>query len=405
MLKKKLLSIDQAISKIVKSLPVSKIEEKIELKDSLGRIITRNILSKRNNPSKNTSAMDGFAINALNHNTKFKIIGESSAGKPFKGKVGKNETVQIFTGAFLPSGTNAVVIQENINYLKDNFISTNQVFYKYLNVRKKGVDLKIKQNVSKKNTFINARIMSSIAMSNNNHIYVRKKPIIGILSTGNEIIEVGERLTENKIPSGNNLMISSMVKIFGGIPRVLPIANDKIEEIENILNKNLDCNLFVSTGGASVGKYDLLGHLLDKKKKETNLNFWKIAMRPGKPLIFAKYKDVPFLGLPGNPVSAGVCSIIFLRAAIKKILGLKNFFPDIHDGILDGELEKNDQRLDFIRACFNKKNKNKIIPFKKQDSSMINVFSKCDCLIIRKPFEKKSKKNTQIKFIKFPDYI
>ena len=92
---------------------------------------------------------------------------------------------------------------------------------------------------------------------------------------------------------------------------MLPIANDKIEEIENILNKNLDCNLFVSTGGASVGKYDLLGHLLDKKKKETYLNFWKIAMRPGKPLIFAKYKDVPFLGLPGNPVSAGYVQLFF----------------------------------------------------------------------------------------------
>ena len=111
------------------------------------------------------------------------------------------------------------------------------------------------------------------------------------------------------------------------------------------------------------------------------------------------------MGLPGNPVSAGVCSLIFLRPAINKILGLKDYFPELNTGVLDGELKQNDQRLDFIRAYFNPKNKNKIIPFTKQDSSMINNFSICDCLILRKPFDKKTTKNSQINFIKFPDFI
>ncbi len=402
---KDLLSVDKAISAIIKKIPLIKKEEKIKLSDSLGRILSKNVISKRNNPSEDTSAMDGFAINSLNSNNEFKIIGESSAGNPFKGKVGKHETVQIFTGSFLPKGTNTVIIQENVKILNSDIIINTKPFKKNQNVRKKGVDLKLGEIVAEKNTLINSRVISSIAMSNINHIYVKKKPVIGILSTGNEIVDVGKKLGKNQIPSGNNLMISSMVKVFGGIPKILPIAKDKTKDIEKILNKNLNCDIFVSSGGASVGKYDLLKSILDKKNNTTNLHFWKIAMRPGKPLIFAKYKGVPFLGLPGNPVSAGVCSLIFLRACINKFLSVNQFFPDLQVGILNGELKKNDQRLDFVRAYFDKNNKNKITPYSKQDSSMINLFSKSDCLILRKPFEKKALKNTKVNFIKFPDFI
>ncbi|MDC3063668.1 molybdopterin molybdotransferase MoeA [Alphaproteobacteria bacterium] len=403
--KKELLSVDQAISAIMKKISLSKKEEKIKLSDSLGRILSKNVISKRNNPSKDTSAMDGFAINSMSKTNKFKIIGESSAGNPFKGKVGKNETVQIFTGAFLPNGTNTIIIQENVKNINSDIITNTALFKKNQNVRKKGVDIKLGKIVVKKNTLINSRIISSIAMSNNDRVYVKKKPVIGILSTGNEIVDVGKKIGKNQIPSGNNLMISSMVKVFGGVPKILSIAKDETKDIERILNRNLDCDFFVSSGGASVGKYDLLKSTLDKKNNTTNLHFWKIAMRPGKPLIFAKYKNIPFLGLPGNPVSAGVCSLIFLRASINKILGVNKFFPDLHIGILNGELKKNDQRLDFVRAYFDKNDKNKIIPFSKQDSSMINLFSKCECLILRKPYEKKALKDTKVNFIKFPDLI
>ncbi len=403
--KQKLLSVDQAISALVKKISLSKKEEKIKLSDSLGRVLSKNVISKRNNPSEDTSAMDGFAIHSLNNTNKFKIIGEASAGNPFKDKVNQNEAVQIFTGSFLPKGTNTVIIQENVKNLNSDLITSTAPYEKNQNVRKKGVDLKLGQIVVKKNTLINSRIISSIAISNNGYVYVKKKPVIGILSTGNEIIDVGKKLGKNQIPSGNNLMISSMVKVFGGFPKILPIAKDKTNDIEKILNRNLDCDFFVSSGGASVGKYDLLKSVLDKRNNATNLYFWKIAMRPGKPLIFAKYKNIPFLGLPGNPVSAGVCSLIFLKASISKILGTNEFFPDLHVGILNGELKKNDQRLDFVRAYFDKNDKNKIIPFSKQDSSMINLFSKCECLIIRNPFEKKAQINTKVNFIKFPDLI
>ena len=156
--KKGLLSVDQAISAIVKKILPLKKEEKIKLSDSLGRILSKNVISKRNNPSEDTSAMDGFAINIKNSTNEFKIIGESSAGNPFKGKVGKNETVQIFTGSFLPKGTNTVIIQENTKNLTPEIITNTVKFEKNQNVRKKGVDLKLGELVVKKNTVINSRI-------------------------------------------------------------------------------------------------------------------------------------------------------------------------------------------------------------------------------------------------------
>lgn len=193
-------------------------------------------------------------------------------------------------------------------------------------------------------------------------------------------------------------MLASMISIFGGLPKILPIAKDNIITIEKILSKNLDCDLLVTTGGASVGKYDFLSNLFKK-----NIKFWKIAMRPGKPLIFGSFKKVPIIGLPGNPVSAGVCSLIFLRAAINKMLGIKDYFPEIYQGITTNIINKNDHRMDFIRSSLEINKNNFLTPFKKQDSSMTNLFSKSNCLILRKPFEKKSMPGDVVNFIKFPD--
>ncbi len=402
MVKSKLISVKKAIFYIVSNISELKKREKVSLEKSLGRILFKSVISKRNNPSENVSAMDGYAVDSSNKKKRFKIIGESKAGTPFKGKVKKNETVQIFTGAFIPKGTDSVIIQENVSYIH-NEINFSNILKRGQNIRKKGNDIKIGQIVAYENAIINSRKIASIAMSGNFFIDVKKKPLIGILSTGDELQNVGERYSKNKIISGNNLMIASMIERLGGNPKLLPIAPDNADKIEDILNTNLDCDLFVSSGGASVGKYDFLHHILNKKTKNTFVDFWKIAMRPGKPLIFGKYKNIPMLGLPGNPVSAGVCSLLFVRAAIIKLFGLKDYFPEVFEGILKGELNKNDNRMDFIRAFYDRNDRNKIIPFNIQDSSMINVFSKCDCLIIRKPYDEKKNKFEKIKYIRFPD--
>ena len=403
MVNKKLLSVKEAINEIVKNLQVLQSED-IELTNALGRTNAKKIISKLNNPSQDVSSMDGYAVNSKNNFKNYKIIGESSAGNPFKKSVGDGETVQIFTGAHLPKGTDCVEIQENTELKNNNIVFfKNNSFLKNQYVRKKGLDFQKEDIILDKNNIINSRDISTIAMSGNFWLNVRIKPIIGILSTGDEIEKVGELLNKNKIPSGNNIMLASMIKVFGGIPRILPISKDNKNSIKKILEKNLDCNLLISTGGASVGKYDYLSHLFNKKQVFTSFDFWKIAMRPGKPLIFGKLKKTPLLGLPGNPVSAGVCSLIFLRASIRKMLGLKNYFPDIYEGITTSTIDENDNRMDFIRSVLKINSKNFVTPFIKQDSSMTNLFSKSNCLIIRKPYEKKSATGDIVKFIKFPD--
>ena len=398
MLNKKLLSVEDAINKIVKTLKIMK-DEDIKLTDSLGRVTAKKIISQLNNPPSDVSSMDGYAINSEKIFKNYKVIGESSAGNPFKKSVKLKQAVQIFTGAHLPIGTNTVVIQENTKIInKDNISIKKNKILANENVRKKGLDFKKGNTILKGNSIINSRDISTIAMSGNFYINVRTKPKIGILSTGDEIEKIGNSLKKNKIPSGNNVMLASMISIFGGLPKILPIAKDNIITIEKILSKNLDCDLLVTTGGASVGKYDFLSNLFKK-----NIKFWKIAMRPGKPLIFGSFKKVPIIGLPGNPVSAGVCSLIFLRAAINKMLGIKDYFPEIYQGITTNSINKNDQRMDFIRSSLEINKNNFLTPFKKQDSSMTNLFSKSNCLILRKPFEKKSIPGDLVNFIKFPD--
>ncbi len=399
--KKNLISIETAIKKIIKQISLTSIEE-VNILDTFGRINAKNIFSKVNNPSNDVSSMDGYAIDGEDIKESYSVIGESAAGTPYKSRVKTGHTVQIFTGAHLPKGTNTIIIQENVQYRNNKIYLNDKNIIKFQYVRRKGLDFKKKQIILKKNLLINARRLNTIAMSGNHLIKVRKKPVIGILSTGNEIKKIGASFKNYEIPSGNNLMLSSIVKIFGGTPKILPIARDKKDAIKNIIDRNLNCDLIVTSGGASVGKYDLLSDLFRQNTKNSEIEFWRIAMRPGKPLMFGKYKKLNILGLPGNPVSAGVCALVFLRAAIRKMLGLKNYFPKIYTGISETLLEENDERMDFIRSVYQKKNIVYVTPFLKQDSSMTNTFSKSNCLLIRKPFDKKIVPGDEVKFIKFP---
>ncbi|MDB9771911.1 molybdopterin molybdotransferase MoeA [Alphaproteobacteria bacterium] len=416
--KSKLLSLNDAIDKIKSNF--KKIgNEDVFLQNANGRCLSKSIVSKRNNPNFDASSMDGFAVNTDDYNNlkkkvnidnnKFvslKIIGESSAGTPYNKNIKSGEVVQIYTGAKLPSGSDAVIIQENVNLIdKSNYIKTNVTVQKNQNVRKEGLDFKIGQHFLSKGTIINARHLGAIAMTGTSWVTVTRKPLISILSTGNEIKKVGEQLLENHIPSGNNLMLAALIQEFGGIPRILETSNDDELSISNIINDALDSDLIVTTGGVSVGKYDLIQKSLLNFTKKSN-EFWKIAMRPGKPLLFSKINNTPLLGLPGNPVSTGVCALIFVNIAIKKMLGNETSFPEFEKITLEGSLKNNDERMDFLRAKIKNIDGHLFaIPFERQDSSMINQFSSSDCLIIRDPFERKINNGELVKVIRFQNNI
>ena len=410
--KSNLLSLDDAIEKV--KLNFNQISsEDVFLENALGRCLAEPVISKLDNPQYDVSSMDGYAINYKSYlkiknqiNKKFKIVGESSAGTPFNGKVNEFETVRIFTGSKIPSGCNTVIIQEDVTISKDkNFIVLNAELTENQHVRIKGLDLEKNKKVYDKGTIIRARHLGSIAMTGQVWLNVTRKPIISILSTGNEISKVGEQLSKDQIPSGNNLMIAAMIKEFGGLPRILPIANDNFLHIYNTLKNALDSDLIVTTGGVSVGKYDLIQKAL-LKFKNNKINFWKIAMRPGKPLLFTHIENTPVIGLPGNPVSSGVCCMIFVNIAIRKMLGLNNDFPMYDQAILEGELGPNDHRFDFVRSnLINDNGVVKVKPIKKQDSSMITSFSQSDCLIARKPHDISKNEGDKVDILKYPNNI
>ena len=406
-----LLSLDEAINKIKSNF--QKIgNEDIFLKDALGRCLAKPIISNVDNPKYDVSSMDGYAINYKDYFDlrdskikKFKIVGESSAGLPYSKKINSLETVRIFTGAKLPKGSNTAIIQENVKVSKSgSYIIIDESPKKSQFVRKKGLDFKKNNIIFKEGTILKSRHLGSIAMTGQAWLTVSRKPTVSILSTGNEILKVGEQLSKDKIPSGNSLMLSSMVQEFGGMPRILPVAKDNLQDIYEILENALDSDLIITTGGVSVGKYDLIQKALTKF--DNKIEFWKIAMRPGKPLLFSKINNTPLIGLPGNPVSSGVCSLIFVNIAIRKMLGDDSHFPILENGVLNGKMSQNDQRLDFVRA--NSSYKNGVLnvtPLTLQDSSMITNFSKADCLIVRDPFEKSVSNGENVKVLKIPNNI
>jgi len=413
----KLISLDVAIRNIKSNFKKISNED-VFLQNSLGRCLAEPIYSKIDNPKYDVSSMDGYAINfkdftelnSKNNSKKainFKVIGESSAGNPFEKKIKNFEAVRIFTGAKVPRGCDVVIIQENVHPSSDQkYISTQSNVIKYQNIRKKGLDFKKGECIFKIGSLIKSRHIGSIAMTGQTWVTVSRKPVVSILSTGNEILRVGEQLTKDQIPSGNNLMLAAMVTQFGGIPRILPIADDNEDSIYNILNKALDSDLIVTTGGVSVGKYDLIQKALQNFEGKSQNEFWKVAMRPGKPLLFSIIDNTPLIGLPGNPVSSGVCSLIFVNVAIRSMLGITEKYPIFEKITLDGILPVNDERMDFVRAKINIEDGNLLAtPINKQDSSMITQFSYSDCLIVRDPFEGVKNKGEIVKILRFPNNI
>ena len=413
----KLISLDVAIRNIKSNFKKISNED-VFLQNSLGRCLAEPIYSKIDNPKYDVSSMDGYAINFKDFNElnsknnskkaiNFKVIGESSAGNPFEKKIKNFEAVRIFTGAKVPRGCDVVIIQENVHPSSDQkYISTQSNVIKYQNIRKKGLDFKKGECIFKIGSLIKSRHIGSIAMTGQTWVTVSRKPVVSILSTGNEILRVGEQLTKDQIPSGNNLMLAAMVTQFGGIPRILPIADDNEDSIYNILNKALDSDLIVTTGGVSVGKYDLIQKALQNFEGKSQNEFWKVAMRPGKPLLFSIIDNTPLIGLPGNPVSSGVCSLIFVNVAIRSMLGITEKYPIFEKITLDGTLPINDERMDFVRAKINIEDGNLLAtPINKQDSSMITQFSYSDCLIVRDPFEGVKNKGEIVKILRFPNNI
>lgn len=391
------LSVEQAQRIIFKKIKPLKFKEKINIENSYKRVLRSNIKSKRNQPELDLSSMDGYAVRKRDLNItpiSFKLIGEIKAGDRVDRCIQKNQAFKIYTGAPIPKGANKIIIQENCIETKDEVLIKKENKENF--IRKKSNDISNKF-VLKAPKLINTRDIALMGVMNQRKIEVCRKPKIGIIATGDEIIEVGEKTNKYNQPASSKPSIISLIKNWGGDPIDFGTAKDNAIELSKKIGKTNKCDLLITIGGASVGKYDLTHSSLIKMGFK--LDFWKIAMQPGKPMMFGSRKNTFVIGLPGNPVSALICSEIFLKKAIYALQGIKHE-DFIINAILDNDIAPTSFRKQYLRGnlYFDKKiGEMRVKLLKNQDSAFLLPFSKSNSLIMIDPHSKKQKKGSKVK--------
>jgi molybdopterin molybdotransferase len=360
--------------------------EWVHLAAAAGRVLAEDLIAARDQPPGDTSAMDGYAVRAADlasGRATLRLIGSAPAGRSFDRALGAGETVRIFTGGLLPDGADAVALQENAT-VESDLIAIEGAVTPGAYVRPAGLDFHRGERALPGGRRLSARDIGLAAALNHAWLPVRRRPWIALLATGDELVLPGQPLEKSQIVNSNSVALAAMVRQWGGEPIDLGIARDHPEALAAVATQLGGVDLVVTLGGASVGERDLVRGVLGAHGLE--LDFWQIAMRPGKPLMFGRVQGVPLLGLPGNPVSAGVCAALFVRAAICVLLGLDAAPPEV-PAVLGAPLEANDRRQDYLRAQAEWQGDGRLVvtPAPRQDSSMLATFARADCLIKRPP--------------------
>ena len=355
----KLLEVDKANNIIFKNIKPIKRQEKIKIENSIGRILIKTVKSKRNQPPLNLSSMDGFAVRKQDIDKlpkKLDIIEEIKAGDKPKFDLKKNQASRIYTGAPIPKGSNKVIIQENCIEKKSKVLINKNNKEDF--IRKKANDFSINFKL-KAPRIITSRDIALLGAMNQKNINIYCKPRIAILANGNELIEIGEKPNDFKQPSSSKPSIMSLIQNWGGEAIDLGIAEDNIEDIKKRIKKSMKYDLIITIGGASVGKYDLIHQSL--KDLGFKLNFWKIAIKPGRPLAYGKINKSYFFGLPGNPVSAVVTFQLFVNPAIDKLMGRKESKHITIKAISQNNLSKKKGRVEYKRGYLKQENNNNVV--------------------------------------------
>ncbi|MEM7021287.1 MAG: gephyrin-like molybdotransferase Glp [Pseudomonadota bacterium] len=386
-----MLAVEEALERTIAAFSLLPAEW-VQLHEALGRVLAEDLVASRDQPPHAISAMDGYAIRAADlasGSATLRLIGAAPAGGSFEGSVGPGETVRIFTGGPLPDGTDAIALQEDASPDGDS-VRLEGAIGPGTYVRPAGLDFRRGDICLKAGKQLGPRTLGLAAALNHGWLAVRRKPRIALLATGDELVMPGQALTAHQIVNSNTTALSAMVTAWGGEPRNLGILPDEPDKVAAIVPSLEGADLLVTLGGASVGARDLVRSVL--AAEGLDLDFWRIAMRPGKPLMFGRIRDIPMLGLPGNPVSAGVCAILFVRAAICRMLGLDPSPPE-RSAVLEEPLGANDRRQDYLRAsaAWRPDGRLGVRAAAKQDSSMLATFATAQCLIKRLPFAEPAK--------------
>ncbi len=395
-----MLSVAEALGRITAAfapLPA----ETVGLGEALGRVLAEDVAARVTQPPKDVSAMDGYAVRAADVAqvpARLAVIGRVPAGGAFEGSLGPGQAVRIFTGAPLPAGADAIVIQEDTETEGDTVVvkeGAAQGTY----VRPAGLDFRAGEVGLAAGRRLSARDVGLAAAMDRPWLQVHRRPRVAVLATGDEVVLPGDPRGPSQIVSSNGFSLAAFVQACGGQAIHLGIAPDDKAALKTLVDGARGADLLVTTGGVSVGEHDLIRDALEDRGLE--MDFWRIAMRPGKPLLFGRIGATPILGLPGNPVSSLVCATLYLRPAIEVMLGRTGQAPPPENAILGADLEANDRRQDYLRARLevDSRGRRLAVPFERQDSSMLATLARADCLIVRKPLAAPAKAGEVVEIV------
>jgi len=392
-----LLPVEDALARILEAFsPLA--AEVVPVSEALGRVSADPITARRTQPPMAVSAMDGYAVRAADVAavpTRLRRVGSAPAGGGHAGTVGVGEAVRIFTGGPVPDGADCIVLQEDVDAASEEDgaeIVVREGAAAGTFIRPAGLDFRTGDIGVPGGRRLTARDVGLAAAMNVPWIKVRRRPRVAILSTGDEIVRPGELDEPTRIVSSNAYALAAVVRAVGGEAIDLGIAPDDREALRAMAAGARGADLLVTSGGASVGRHDLVQEALGDGALGADalrVGFWKIAMRPGKPLIFGHFGAVPMLGLPGNPVSTMVCATVFLRPALERMLGLDAGRVALNQAVLAIDLKPNDRRQDYMRATSQSDSEGRrlVTPFTRQDSSMMSKLAEADCLVVRPPHD------------------
>ena len=376
-----MISVDEALHKLfalVAPLPA----ETVPLRAAAGRVLAQDVSALRDQPPFAASAMDGYAITFADylHGKSLQVIGESAAGHGWHGTLTQGQATRIFTGAPVPDGADHIVIQENVTRDGDRITITDTTD-QGTNIRPKGGDFLTGDQISAPRLLSPADI-ALLASMNIAQIPVTRKPIVAIIATGDELVQPGEDPGPDQIIASNSYGLAALIESNGGTARLLPIARDTVPALEQAFTLAQCADLIITIGGASVGDHDLVGQVTQSMGMDRA--FYKIAMRPGKPLMAGKLGTSAMIGLPGNPVSAMVCGHVFVLPVLRKMLGLGSAAAPTQTAKLTHDTPANGPRAHYMRATLTAAG---VAIFDRQDSSLLTILADANCLALRPPHD------------------
>ena len=374
-----MISVEEATARVLalcSALPV----EEVPLAQAAGRVMAGPALAARDQPPFDASAMDGYAVvGDVAPGMTFRVIGLAAAGHVFAGRVGPGEAVRIFTGAPVPKGATRVVIQEDVT-VAGEVITLGDRLESSTNIRPQGSDFRVGDGLGPRK--LRPNDLALLAAMNIGKVAVRRRPVVALIPTGDELVMPGEEPRPDQIVASNLFALKAMAEAEGAEVRMLPIARDSEAELATVFGLAEGADLIVTIGGASVGDLDLVGKVVGDLGLERS--FYKIAMRPGKPLMAGRLKGAAMLGLPGNPVSAIVCGHLFMVPMLRAFLGLPDPLPRIGRARLAEDVAQNGPRAHYMRAkLVPGEGLPGIAPFASQDSALLRILTESDALLIR----------------------